>query len=95
MDNPEALAILKGQPRMDNPETLAILKGQPRMDNPETLAILKGQPRMENPETLAILGTQDTGRRQTKYKNTTQHRKLKKGLQIRKLIILFKITTPL
>ena len=28
-------------------------------------------------ETLATLGTQDTGQRQTKQKNTTQHRKLR------------------
>lgn len=27
-------------------------------------------------EKLETLGTQDTGRRQTKYKNTTKHRKL-------------------
>ena len=30
---------------------------------------------MDNPETLAKSGTQDTGRRQVKYKNTMQHRK--------------------
>jgi hypothetical protein len=33
---------------------------------------------MDNPETLAALCTQDTGRRQTKHKNTTQNRKLKR-----------------
>jgi hypothetical protein len=30
---------------------------------------------MDNPETLAKSGTQDTGRRPAKYKNTIQHRK--------------------
>jgi len=30
---------------------------------------------MYNPETLKILGTQDTGRRKTKHKNTTQKTK--------------------
>ena len=30
---------------------------------------------MENLETLATLGTQDTGRRQIKHKNTTQKTK--------------------
>jgi len=33
---------------------------------------------MDNLETLASLGTQDTGRRQTKHKNTPQHKKLKR-----------------
>ena len=32
-----------------------------------------------NPETLATFGTQDTGRRQTKRKNTTHHRKIRKS----------------
>jgi hypothetical protein len=31
---------------------------------------------MDNPETLAKLGTQDTGRRQNKAKNTTQKIKI-------------------
>jgi len=34
---------------------------------------------MTNPETLATLATHDTGRRQTKHKNTTQHKKLKRS----------------
>jgi len=33
---------------------------------------------MDNPETQATLSTRDTGRRQTKHKDTTQHRKLKR-----------------
>jgi len=33
---------------------------------------------MDSPEKLATLGTQYTGRTQTKQKNTTQHRKLKR-----------------
>lgn len=32
---------------------------------------------MDNPGTVATSGTQDTGRRQAKHKNTTQQRKLK------------------
>jgi hypothetical protein len=36
----------------------------------------KGQPNMDNSETLATLGTQDTGLRQTKHKNTTQKIKM-------------------
>ena len=32
---------------------------------------------MNNPRPMAALGKQDTGRRQIKHKNTTQHRKLK------------------
>ena len=33
---------------------------------------------MNNQETLATLDTQDTGQRQIKHKNTTQHRKFKR-----------------
>ena len=33
---------------------------------------MKEQSRIDNLETLATVGTQDTGRRQTKHKNTTQ-----------------------
>ena len=40
---------------------------------------LNGQSRMGNPETLATLDTNHTGRRQTKYKNTKQHKKLKRS----------------
>jgi hypothetical protein len=32
---------------------------------------------MHNPETLATMCTQDTGRRQTKEQQKTQHKKLK------------------
>jgi hypothetical protein len=32
---------------------------------------------MDNTETLATPGTHDTGQRQTKHKNSKQHRKLK------------------
>ena len=47
------------------------------MDNPEKLVnkrqrIPKGQSKMDNPEKLATYGTQDTGRRQTKQKQTIQ-----------------------
>jgi hypothetical protein len=37
----------------------------------------KGRSRMHNPETLATMCTQDTGRRQTKEQQKTQHKKLK------------------
>jgi hypothetical protein len=33
---------------------------------------------MDNPEILATLRTQDTGRRQTKHKNITQRRQIKR-----------------
>ena len=36
---------------------------------------------MENLERLTTVGTHDTGRRQTKHNNTTEHRKLKKDEQ--------------
>jgi len=36
------------------------------------------QSRMYIPDILVTLGTQDTGRRQTKQTNTTQHRKIKR-----------------
>jgi len=35
---------------------------------------------MNNPEKLVTLGTPGTGRSHAKYKNTTQHRKLKTGV---------------
>jgi len=38
---------------------------------------------MDNPRTVATLGAHDTGRRQTKHKNTTQHRKLKQKMSNR------------
>jgi hypothetical protein len=79
----------KEQSRMGNPEPLATLneryrkpKEQSRKGNPELLATLneryrklKGQSRMGNPELLATLGTQNTGLRQTKHKNTIQKTK--------------------
>ena len=37
--------------------------------------IPKRQSRIVNPETVATVGTQDTGRRQTEHKNTTQKTK--------------------
>ena len=37
-----------------------------------------GQSRIDNTEPLETLGTQDTGRRQTKHKNTTLHKQLNK-----------------
>ena len=37
-----------------------------------------GQSRMDNPEPLEKLGTHDTGRKQTKHKNTTLHKQLNK-----------------
>jgi hypothetical protein len=37
---------------------------------------------MDNPETLAKSGTQDTGRRPSKHKNTIQHRKQSRRLSI-------------
>jgi hypothetical protein len=36
---------------------------------------MKGQSKMNHPETLIILGTEDTGRSQTKHRNTTQKAK--------------------
>jgi hypothetical protein len=53
---------------MDNQEW-TIKNGQSRMDNQEW-TIKNEQSRMNNPETLVTLRTQDTGRRQTKRKNT-------------------------
>jgi len=41
----------------------------------------KEQPRMDNPETLATSSTQDTGRRQTKHKNTNTIPKQYNGKQ--------------
>ena len=34
---------------------------------------MKDQSKMDNPEKMATLGTQDTRRRQTRQKNTTQY----------------------
>ena len=39
-----------------------------------------GQSRMDNTEPLETLGTQNTGRRQTKHKNTTLHKQLNKQI---------------
>ena len=43
------------------------------LDCKQTLEKPKGQSRMDNPEKLTTLCTQDTRRRQTKQKNTTQY----------------------
>ena len=45
------------------------------MDNNKRLKNPKKQSRMDNPEKLAKPGTQNTGRRQTKHKNTTEKTK--------------------
>ena len=40
--------------------------------------IPKGKSIIDNSETLATLGTQETGQRHTKHKETTHHRKLRR-----------------